>query len=173
MEIQDFLKHFIEELHHQYELALSDLSEEQLYFRPGPHANHIAFMAWHWVRTEDNMVQFVLQRQQTVWLALQLDERWGLPRIAQGTGMPAEEAYALRLPSIGDFLDYARKVWACTERYLDALPSEGLGRIIKVNPFGEIPTLQAIGQTIIAHGNQHLGEIWLTRELQGLKGVRF
>jgi len=37
----------------------------------------------------------------------------------------------------------------------------------------EIPVLQALGQTIIAHGNQHLGEIWLTRELQGLKGIGF
>ena len=115
----------------------------------------------------------MLQRQQTVWLAHQLDERWGLPRITQGTGMPAEEAYALRLPSLGDFLDYARKVWASTDRYLDALTMEELSRIIKVNPFGEIPVLQALGQILIAHGNQHLGEIWLTRELQGLKGVGF
>lgn len=171
MEIRDYLKHFIGALHRSYERALSDLSEEQFYYRPSAHTNHIAFTAWHWVRTEDNIVQFVLQRQQTVWLANGLDERWGLPRTAQGTGMPPEEAYALRLPSVGDFLDYARKVWASTDRYLDSLTAEELSRVTRVNPFGEIPVLQALGQTLIAHGNQHLGEIWLTRELQGLRGI--
>lgn len=173
MDIKDYLKHFMGVLHHEYEEALGDLSEEQLYFRPGPRSNHIAFMAWHWVRTEDNVVQFVLQRQPTVWLENQLDERWGLPRIAQGTGMPPEEAHALRLPSLPEFLDYARKVWAASDRYLEGVTPEELSRITKINPFGEIPALEAIGQTLIAHGNQHLGEIWLLRELQGLKGVRF
>ena len=173
MDIREYLVHFIGILHRGYEGALSDLSEEQFYFHPSANTNHTAFTAWHWVRTEDNVVQFVLQRQTTVWLANQLDERWGLPRVAQGTGMPPAEAYAMRLPSVGDFLDYARKVWAGTDRYLSALTTEELDRITKILPFGEIPVLQALGQTIIAHGNQHLGEVWLTRELQGLKGIGF
>jgi hypothetical protein len=173
VEIEDFLKHFVGILHDGYDRALSDLNEEQFYFRPSDRANHIAFTAWHWVRTEDNVVQFVLQRQQTVWLADQLDERWGLPRVAQGTGMPLEEAHALRVASVGEFLDYARKVWAGTDRYLEGVTPQELGRMVKMNPFGEIPVLQALGQTIIAHGNQHLGEIWLIRELQGLQGPGF
>jgi hypothetical protein len=173
LEIGHFLKHFVGILHDGYDHALSDLNEEQFYFRPSDRANHIAFTAWHWVRTEDNVVQFVLQRQQTVWLADQLDERWGLPRVAQGTGMPPEEAHALRIPSVGEFLGYARKVWACTDQYLENVTPEELGRIVKMNPFGEIPVLQGLGQTIIAHGNQHLGEIWLMRELQGLPGLGF
>ena len=173
MEIKDYLKHFIGILHAGYEGALKDLSEEQFYFRPGARANHVAFTGWHFVRTEDNVVQFALQRQPTVWVEEQLDERWDLPRVTQGTGMPPEEAYALRVPSVGDFLDYARKVWAKTDQYLQDITVDELGRITKIMPFGEIPVLQALGQTIIAHGNQHLGEVWLTRELQGLKGIGF
>ena len=171
MDMKDYLKHFSGALHREYEHALDDLSEEQAHFRPSANTNHIAFTAWHIVRTEDNVVQFVLHRQQTVWLAGQLDERWGLPRVAQGTGMKPEEAYALRLPSVEDFLGYARNVWSGTDRYFDTITAEELSRIVKINPFGEIPVLQALGQTLIAHGNQHLGEIWLTRELQGLKGI--
>jgi len=171
MDTKEYLRHFVALLHEQWERALSDLSEEQLYFRPGDHANHIAFTAWHWVRTEDNVVQFALQRQQTVWLLNQLDEHWGLPRLAQGTGMPPEEAHALRLPSVADFLEYAQKVWSSTDRYLDHANAEELSRITKVVPFGEIAVAQALGQTIVAHGNQHLGEIWLIRELQGLTGL--
>ena len=173
MDTREFLKYFTGVLHGGYDGALSDLSEEQFYFRPSDRTNHIAFTAWHWVRTEDNIVQFALQRQQTVWLADGLDERWGLPRIAQGTGMSPEEAGAMRLPSVSAFLDYARKVWASTDRYMESITTEELSRITKVSPFGEIPVAQAMGQTIIAHGNQHLGEIWLVRELQGLKGLGF
>lgn len=173
MDTRDFLKHFVGALHDAYDRALGDLSEEQFYFRPSETTNHIAFTAWHWVRTEDNVVQFVLQRQQTVWVMDQLDERWGLPRVAQGTGMPIEEAAALRVPSVGEFLEYARKVWAATNRYLDAVTEEELSRVTKISPFGEIPVLQGLGQTVLVHGNQHLGEIWLIRELQGLKGLGF
>ncbi len=75
------------------------------------------------------------------------------------------------MPSVAVFLDYARAVWAATDLYLDAVTPEELSRITRVNPFGEIPVLQAIGQTVIAHGNQHLGEIWLIREMQGLTGI--
>ncbi len=171
MDVQAYLRHFVGLLHQQYEQALADLTEDQFYFRPSATTNHIAFTAWHWVRTEDNVINFALQRRPTVWLERGLDTAWGLPKAAQGTGMPREEAHALRVPSVAAFLDYARAVWAATDRYLDAVTPEELSRITRVNPFGEIPVLQAIGQTVIAHGNQHLGEIWLIREMQGLTGI--
>ncbi len=170
MNTREYLKHFVTLLHEQWERALSDLGEDQFYFRPGDHSNHIAFTAWHWVRTEDSVVQFALQREQTVWLLNQLDERWGLPRVAQGSGMPLEEAHALRVPSVGDLLAYARQVWSCTNRYLEQARDEELSRITRVSPLGEIAVAQALGQTVLAHGNQHLGEIWLIRELQALTG---
>jgi len=171
VEIQAYLQHFIGTLHRDYRRALADLTEEQFCFRPTTNTNHIAFTAWHWVRTEDNVIQFVLQRQPTVWVERGLDTAWALPKAAQGTGMPAEEAYAMRLPSAQEFLAYAEGVWASTDRYLATVTDEELARVTKVNPFGEIPVLQAIGQTLIAHGNQHLGEIWLTREIRGLRGI--
>lgn len=129
MDVQAYLRHFIGLLHRQYEQALADLTEEQCYFRPSATTNHIAFTAWHWVRTEDNVINFALQRRPTVWLERGLDTAWGLPKAAQGTGMPREEAQALRLPSIAVFLDYARAVWAATDRYLDTVTPEELSRI--------------------------------------------
>jgi DinB superfamily len=171
MDQQAYLKHFIGNLHRDYGRALEDLTDAQFYHQPSANTNHIAFTAWHWVRTEDNVVNFVLQWRNTVWLERGLDQAWNLPKAAQGTGMPHEEAYAMRLPSVGAFVEYARGVWAATDRYLDTVTPEELSRVTKVMPFGEVPVLQALGQTLVAHGNQHLGEIWLTRELQGLKGI--
>lgn len=166
MDDKAYLKHFIGALHRDYENTLKDLTPEQFAFLPAPSANQIGFVAWHWVRTEDNIVQFVLQRANTVWLDEGLDVAWGLPRNAQGTGMPVADAQAMRLPAAPVFLDFARKVWARTDDYLDRLDEAELARIAKVMPFGEIPVFQILGQTIIAHGNQHLGEIWLNLEIQ-------
>ena len=117
------------------------------------------------------MVNFVLQRRPTVWLEHGLDTKWDLPKAAQGTGMPREEAYALRMASMGELVAYAREVWGATDRYLEGVTADELSRITRVMPFGEIPVLQALGQTLIAHGNQHMGEMWLIRELQGLPGI--
>jgi DinB superfamily len=168
-----YLQHFITVAHRGYEDAIKDLTPAQFAHRPSDSTNHIAFTAWHWVRTEDNIVQFVLQRQSTVWIDAGLDVAWGLPRVAQGTGMAPVEAYNMPIPSTSDFLDYARKVWAKTGDFLARITQDELDRVTKVMPFGEIPVFQVLGQTLIAHGNQHLGEIWLTRELQGLKGIGF
>lgn len=171
MDMQAHLKHFVTALHRDWEGALSGLTDEQFHFRPSESTNHIAFTAWHLVRTEDNIVQFVLQRKQTVWLERGLNDAWGLPKAAQGTGMPSEEAVAMHLPGAEPFLQYARGVWAATDAYLSTLTAEELARVARVMPFGEIPVSLALGQTIIAHGNQHLGEVWLSKELQGLTGI--
>ena len=168
METREYLSHFVSQLHKGYEAALTGLTNEQLSFRPGGRANHIAFIAWHWVRTEDNIIQFVLQRKPTVWLEMELNEKWNPPRNEQGTGIAMEIAHNLAVPSADAFLDYARAVWKRVDAYLAALTPEELERVVKVNPFGELSVFQAIGQTLIAHGNEHLGQIGLTREIQGL-----
>jgi len=170
VEIRDYLRHFIDQLHENYAKALEDLSLEQWQRRLGPTTNHIGFTAWHWIRTEDNVVNFVLQRKNTVWLEQGLDQQWHLPKAAQGTGMEPDEAHAMTVPPPAEFLPYARAVWESTAPYYAGLTADEMNRIVKVMPFGEIPILQAIGQTVIAHGNQHLGEIWLTRELQETTG---
>jgi hypothetical protein len=171
VDLKDYLHHFTNALHENWEAALADLSDEQFHHQPSANTNHIAFTAWHWVRTEDNIVQFVLQRKPTVWLEMGLNEKWSLPKNEQGTGMAPDQAYAMHIPSPAEFLDYAKAVWARTTPWIDQVTQDELARITKVMPFGEIPVLQIFGQTIIAHGNQHLGEVWLIREMQGLKGI--
>jgi hypothetical protein len=171
MDLKTYLYHYTDLLHENWEKALADLSDEQFHYRPSANTNHIAFTAWHWVRTEDNIVQFVLQRKPTVWLDMGLNEKWGLPKNAQGTGMAPDEAYAMHLVSPAEFLDYAKAVWARTRPWIDAVSDEELTSVTKVMPFGEIPVWQAFGQPVVTHGNQHLGEVWLIREMQGLTGV--
>ncbi len=170
MDLRSVLIHFIDQLHDNAAKALEDLSPEEWRYRPGDDTNHIGFTAWHWVRTEDNVVNFILQRKNTVWLELGLDQKWQLPKAAQGTGMPHDEAHGLVVPPPDEFLPYARAVWQSTAPYYAGLTAEEFARVVRVMPFGEIPVAQAITQTVLVHGNQHLGEIWLTRELLGKTG---
>jgi len=169
MNINECLTHFIGNLNQDYLDSLSDLTDEQLHFLPNDRSCHIAFHAWHFIRTEDNIINFVCQgRKPSVWARQGLAERWGLPAVAQGTGMPLAEARVLRLPGLAPFLQYARDVRADITPYLANASAADMESIVKVVPYGERPKLQQIVQTVLAHGNRHLGQILVLRAMQGL-----
>lgn len=171
MDINQCLVHFIGNVNRGYERAVADLNDEQLHFLPDGLCCHIAFHAWHLIRTEDNIINFVCQnRKLPVWLREGLDQKWGLPRVAQGTGMTPDEARAVRLPGTGPFIQYIHDVWADVEPYLSSASMEELQSIARVADAGEKTKLQHIVQTVIAHGNNHLGQIMVLRSLQGLPG---
>ena len=91
----EFIGSDLKRMHAMLNNAIADLSAEQLHTVPGGHpkANTIAWGLWHYARTEDNVVRFVLQnRRPTVWAEGGYAERLGLPPVAQGTGMSTAEA---------------------------------------------------------------------------------
>jgi uncharacterized damage-inducible protein DinB len=174
MDINECLTHFIRNLNGELESALEGLSDEQLYHLPGQGCCHIAFHAWHIVRTEDNIINFACQnRKMPVWIRQGLPEKWSLPKVAQGTGMDPAEANALRVPSAGALIQYCRDVWADVEPYLSRSSAEELQSIARVPPTGERSKLQHVVQTVLTHGNRHLGQIIVLRSLQGLPGESF
>lgn len=171
MTLVELLGSHLKRLHEDLETAVRDLTPEQLHWRPSDGCNHIAFSLWHYVRTEDNLIRFVLQdRRTTVWLEQGWNERFGLDRVAQGTGMGQEDAIAVRLPPAAEFSPYMRAVWQSTEEYLGSITDNDLQRVFTVRPFGERPAVQVLAENLLTHGFSHLGEIWVLRGLQGLKG---
>ena len=69
MTVIELLGPHFERLHESLEDATKDLTPEQLHWRPSEGCNHIAFSLWHYVRTEDNLIRFILQDRRTpVWL---------------------------------------------------------------------------------------------------------
>lgn len=169
----DFIRSGLHQLHGAYRDATAELSLDQLHWRANDHGCPIAFVLWHYYRTEDNVIQFVLQRKPTVWLEKGWDRRFGLDRIAQGTGMSLEEAQALRVHSGPEFLAYMDAVAKATDDYMATLTDEELQRKTTVRPLGEIPVSDAIGNMCLTHGFTHLGEIQHLRGLQGLRGMPF
>ena len=170
MTITEFLRWTMRNQHNMLDQAVSELTPEQVHFvPPGTSANHIGFTLWHYVRTEDNIVQFILQeRKPTVWISGGFFERFGLDKISQGTGMTTEDANNLHLPPMAQWLEYQRAVWQATDGYLGSIDDAALERMVKVMPFGEIPARQALAMVALTHGHGHLGEICVLRVLQGL-----
>lgn len=170
MTLVEFLRQAVRNQHNMLDQAVRELAPDQVHFvLPGTTANHIGFTLWHYVRTEDNIVQFILQdRKPTIWIDGGYHERWGLEKVAQGTGMPTEQAQSMRLPPIDQWMEYQQSVWQATDAYLASADDEALDRVVKVVPFGDIPARVALSGPVLTHGHGHLGEICVLRVLQGL-----
>ncbi|MCH7523204.1 MAG: DinB family protein [Chloroflexi bacterium] len=168
----DFIRSSLRQLHSTYNDAIADLSEEQLHWRANDNGCPIAFILWHYYRTQDNVIQFVIQHKPTVWLEEGWDKKFGLDRIAQGTGMSQEDAQALRINSKEDFLTYMDAVAKATDEYLAGLDDQALEQRTTVKPVGEMPVRNAIGTMCLTHGFTHLGEIQHLRGLMGLRGMQ-
>lgn len=135
--------------------------------------NSIAFDTWHVVRTIDNIIHFVFEREQPVWLRDGYHEWWGLPRVDQGTGMDPQAAYSLVFPEPGEFDEYTRAVAAVVVPRIGSMSMEYLATPQFIRPWGEVPRMEAIGHGLIGHGNGHLGRVSLARNLFGLEGLPF
>lgn len=174
MDIVDFFRIEQRRLHTELRARVQNLTvDEWHYIVPGM-GNHIAFLLWHCVRTEDNILRFILQGRPPLWNEGNWHERLNLPPRIQGTGMATEEAHSLYIADPALFMQYVEEVWQEFEAYLAAIPDGGaeLGkRIVKVKPLGEMSALQAIGQVCITHLFTHMGEIAVLLGAQGKKGL--
>jgi hypothetical protein len=161
-------------LHDALDKSLDGLTPDQLHAVPGGHpkANTIAWTLWHYTRTEDNVVRFVLQdRRPTVWVEGGYPEALGLHPAAQGTGMPSAEAQALRIKDVPLFAGYMKKVWASTDEYVKRLTPADLDRKIALKFVGEMTLARVLAMVGITHGFTHFGEIELARTLVGAPTV--
>ena len=166
----DFIRANIKRLHDGLDKVMAELTPDQLHTVPGrpSKANTIAWGVWHYTRTEDNIVRYVIQgRKPPIWVEGGYSERLGLHPAAQGTGMSTEEAQALRIKDVPLFREYMGRVWAGTDELIAGAPAELLDKIITVKPLGDMSVVQCLGQVGLTHGMTHLGEIELARTLIG------
>jgi hypothetical protein len=174
MTAAELLQIEVKRLHGMLEGTLSGITPEQLHAVPAGHAraNTIAWGLFHCVRTEDNVVRFVLQdRRPTVWMEGGYADRLGLPPVAQGTGMTAADAQALRIGDIDLFREYMRKVAASTEDLCATAAPAFFDKVVTIKPLGEMPAIRALGQIVVSHGMMHVGQMELVRTLVGASPV--
>ncbi len=155
------------------EWATTGLTREQFNSTFDGKTNSIAFDVWHIVRTIDNIVHFVFEREQPVWLRDSFHERWGLPKVDQGTGMEPGMAYGLPFPAPAEFDSYTKAVTEAVVPRIAGMSDEYLATTQYIRPWGDVPRMEAIGHGLIGHGNGHLGRASLARNLYGLDGLPF
>jgi len=164
----ELMKLELARLHGSYDKAFDGLTPDQIHRVPAGHpkANTIAWGVWHYVRTEDNVVRYILQnRRPIVWAEGGYADKLGLPPVAQGTGMTTQEAQALRIKDLALFREYVAKVWASTDEFLAKVDPAALDATVMIKPLGEMPGIRALAQVCVSHGFMHVGELELARTL--------
>ncbi len=174
MDIIDFYRLEQKRVHNWLRNSVSSLTPEEWNRTIEGTGNNTAFLVWHCVRTEDNILRFILQKQPTIWSEGNWHERLNLPARVQGTGMQTEEARAFRISDPRLFMQYTEEVWREYEAYLAGITDGGTElseRIVTVKPLGDMPAVQAIGQVCISHLFIHLGEIAFLLGCMGKQGL--
>lgn len=160
-------------LHEALRTSVKDLTlDEWHYMIPGT-GNHIAFNLLHCVRTEDNILRYILQGRPPLWNEGNWHERLDLPPRVQGTGMATGDARSLHISDPALFMQYVEEVWREFEQYLAGVKDGGAElseRMVTVRPLGDMPAIIAIGQVCISHLFTHLGEITLLLGAQQKQG---
>jgi len=166
----EFIQGGLKQLHGNLEKQLDNITPDQLHAVPAgnPKANTIAWGLWHYARTEDNVVQYILQNKKTpIWVEGGYAAKTGLPEMVQRTGMPTADAQALRIKDLGAFKEYMGKVWASTDALIAKNDQALLDRMVTVRPLGEMHAMRALGMVCLTPGMTHFGEIELARTLVG------
>ena len=172
--VGEFIQGGLTQLHANLDRQLDGITPEQLHAIPSgnPKANTIPWGIWHYVRTEDNVGRYILQNKRTPqWIEGGYADKLGLPPNAQGTGMPAAEAQALRIKDIPLFREYMHKVFADTDALIVRNDPALLDRTVTIRPLGDMHAMRALGLVCLTHGMTHFGEIELARTLVGAGAV--
>ena len=172
MKLHEFIHQELQRLHGLLEQGTADLTPDEWHATPCASGNSIAFVMWHYVRTEDNIVRFILQnRRPTVWQEGGYADMLALPPIAQGTGMPLTDAQALRITDLDAFRRYTEATWKSTDDFLSNPDETAFDTVVIVRPLGEMPAIRALGQVCASHGFGHAGHIDMLRALLGKPGI--
>ena len=164
MESRDILVDGVDQMTDWLDTALKDLTNDQVNYQPAGQTVNIGFNAWHVIRTADNITNFVMQdRKPPIWMSKGYNESWGLPAVAQGTGMDMLEAQSLKFDN-ALLRHYLAEVRADTLAFIKTVPMEKLEEVQMIKPLGEMPKWRVFRQVIMTHGFMHLGEI------NGIKG---
>lgn len=168
----DILRSGLKSMHEMLDQAVTEMTADQWNYWPAEGGVSAFFSLWHYVRTEDNIVQFVIQRKSTSWLDGGFDTEFDLHRTAQGTGMTPEQAMAVQMVDTSRWLDYQTEVWAATDVYLQSINVADLHSTeVTIKPVPPMSLWQGLFGMCLTHGYRHVGEIEHARGLVGLGGL--
>ncbi|MDA8137725.1 MAG: DinB family protein [Desulfobacteraceae bacterium] len=145
--------------------VLQGLSQAELDWRPASGCNSIGLILFHMARTEDALVQGLLQKVAAVWDTETWHETLGLAKEESGSHYTVDQVNAFKVPELAKILAYYDAVRAKTKEKLRSMPVEAFDEKIMFPHVGEM-TIGAFFAIIITHTAEHIGEISYLRGMQ-------
>jgi uncharacterized damage-inducible protein DinB len=162
---------------------VSDLSDEQLSWRPHPACNSVAFLLWHIARWEDHMQATVpgmteelsrrLPPSQQIWERDRIAAKWGfaelqLGELELGTSFDRNVSDEPPWPRKEILLEYARQTFVAVEHAISFIDNEQFEEIERSqfdNEYmqGTLEESVTVGNAVmehLVHTYHHLGEIY-------------
>lgn len=154
----DLLRDAFARVHDELPPVVSDLTPEELLWRPDPAANHVAWLVWHLARVQDDHLADLSGTEQA-WTGDGWADRFGLPypTDALGYGQSAEEVGAFRLEDPSLLTGYHSAVHELTLTVLGGMDEESLARV--VDDRWDPPVTAAVRLVSVVNDvTQHLGQ---------------
>ena len=139
------------------------LTQDQVLWRPAPHANSIGFILWHVARGEDRTITALAGRANDLWESDGWYQAFGQPLEAPEPG-DRPGLRSLTVPSLDVLVGYLEAAYGQTQQYLSALAPEELDAVPRPSEPGR--TVASLLRHLITHKNNHHGQIDYLRGLQ-------
>ena len=145
--------------------ALEGLTQEEAAWRPSSGCNSIGLILFHMARTEDSIMQGMLQKKTLIWESENWYEKLGLSKEEAGSHYTVDQVNAFKVPELGKLLAYGDAVRAKTKEKLRSMPVEAFDEKINFPNVGEM-SIGALFAFLLSHASQHIGEIAYLRGIQ-------
>lgn len=145
--------------------ALEGLTQEEAAWRPASGCNSIGLILFHMARTEDSIMQGMLQKKAHIWESEKWHEKLGLSPNEAGSHYTVEQVNAFKVPQLTKIVEYGDAVRAKTKEKLRSTPVEAFDGKINFPNVGEM-SVGALFAFLISHASQHIGEIAYLRGMQ-------
>jgi hypothetical protein len=168
MALKEFIQRCLEQQSISLSQSLKGLTPDELVWCPAPQCMSIAFIVWHASRSEDFLIQTLIQEKPQLWETGWAERFHRAPADPMdiGYGFTAEQVAAFQPPSISELLAYAQVTRAKAMAYLQDIDDTTLEQATVVSPFGGQLTLASVYQQFIWEVNQHGGQIAYLRGMQ-------
>ncbi len=154
--------------------SLEGAPAEMLCQMPAPHANSMAWTAWHLTRVQDDHVSDLAGLPQ-LWTDGGWHARFGMaPDDGEtGQGHTFEQVAAFQVESADDLLGYQDAVLERSQAYLAPLTPEDLDRELDEPQYDPLPTAGVRLVSVVSDNTQHAGQVaYLRGHLEGKRWGR-
>ncbi len=163
MDTVEFISASLRQVRIRLSATCEGLTQEQVLWRPAPHANSIGFILWHMARAEDNRIASLPGKAASLWESQGWYERFGQTVTSPDPGDRAG-LLAIPIPALDVLIGYVEAALGQAQEYLSTVTDDDLD--VAPDPSQPEHTVGTALRHMITHTNNHHGQIDYIRGLQ-------